>query len=167
MIAIRKIREVDAPAFLELCLKLDRETQFMMLEPGERKISPDEQRRKIKEILARNNQMVFVAESDNELIGYLAAFGGDFKRNRHCAYIIVGILQAFAGRGIGKKLFSEAEHWARQNNIHRLELTVMRHNERAVNLYQKMGFETEGVKKDSLLVNKKYIDEYYMAKLLS
>jgi len=29
-----------------------------------------------------------------------------------------------------------------------------------------MGFEKEGIKKDSLLVNGEYVDEYYMAKLL-
>jgi RimJ/RimL family protein N-acetyltransferase len=166
MIAIRQILETDAEGFLELCRKLDRETQFMMLEPGERQTSLEEQIQTIRQILQRDNQVFFVAEANNKLIGYLAVYGGDFKRNRHSAHIIVGILQEFAGQGIGKNLFSKMEEWARQNNIHRLELTVMKHNERAVNLYQKMGFEIEGLKKDSLLVNEKYADEYYMAKLL-
>lgn len=31
---IRNIKEEDAGAFLELCLRLDRETEFMLLEPG-------------------------------------------------------------------------------------------------------------------------------------
>lgn len=167
MIAIRKIRKTDAESFLELCRKLDEETQFMMLEAGERQTSIEEQAQHIKQILQRSNQTIFVAEADNKLTGYLAAYGGDFKRNQHCAHIIVGILQAFSGRGIGKKLFSELEKWAKQNGVHRLELTVMRHNERAINLYQKMGFEIEGTKRDSLLVNQKYVDEFYMAKLLS
>jgi RimJ/RimL family protein N-acetyltransferase len=167
MIAIRKIRETDAESFLNLCRKLDEETQFMMLESGERQTSIEEQTHQIREILQKENQMIFVAEADNRLVGYLAAYGGDFKRNRHSAHLVIGILQDFAGQRIGKKLFLELEHWAKQNNLHRLELTVMRHNERAINLYQKMGFEIEGVKKHSLLVNGKYVDEYYMAKLLS
>jgi RimJ/RimL family protein N-acetyltransferase len=167
MITIRKIRESDAKSFLDLCFKLDRETQFMMLEPGERQILPEEQSRNIKQILQRDNQTIFVAEADDRLIGYLATFGGDFRRNRHCAHIIVGLLQDFTGQGIGKRLFAEMENWARQNGLHRLELTVMCHNERGVNLYQKMGFEIEGVKKDSLFVNNSYVDEYYMAKMLS
>jgi RimJ/RimL family protein N-acetyltransferase len=139
----------------------------MMIEPGERQTTFEEQSRRIKHILSRNNQAIFVAEADGKLNGYLSAAGGDFRRNRNCAHIIVGILQAFAGQGIGTKLFSDSERWARENGIHRLELTVMAHNERAVGLYQKMGYKIEGIKKDSLLVNGSYVDEYYMAKLLA
>ncbi len=41
---IRKIHESDAEQFLNLCNKLDTETQFMMLEPGERSTTTEEQR---------------------------------------------------------------------------------------------------------------------------
>jgi lipid II:glycine glycyltransferase (peptidoglycan interpeptide bridge formation enzyme) len=37
--------------------------------------------------------------------------------------------------------------WAIERGFHRLELTVNTHNERAIRLYKKMGFEVEGVKK--------------------
>jgi RimJ/RimL family protein N-acetyltransferase len=43
----------------------------------------------------------------------------------------------------------------------------MVHNEAALALYKKMGFEIEGRKKHSLLINGTYVDEYCMAKLLS
>jgi hypothetical protein len=39
---IRKIHESDAEQFLNLCNKLDTETQFMMLEPGERSTTTEE-----------------------------------------------------------------------------------------------------------------------------
>jgi RimJ/RimL family protein N-acetyltransferase len=74
----------------------------------------------------------------------LAAYGGRCKRNRHSVYLITGILQAFTSQGIGTRLFVELEKWARENNIHRLELTVLVHNEAALALYRKMGFEIEG-----------------------
>ncbi len=41
----------------------------------------------------------------------------------------------------------------------------MTNNERAINLYKKFVFETEGVRKNSMKVDGKYIDEYYMAKV--
>ncbi len=43
----------------------------------------------------------------------------------------------------------------------------MVHNERAVGLYQKVGFEIEGTRKNSLFVNGKYVDEYYMALIMT
>jgi len=167
MIQIREIREDDAEKFLALCHQLDRETQFMLLEPGERTTTIEEQHNRIKNILARGNQTIMVAEDpQDQLVGFLSATGGVYNRNRHTAYLVIGVLQGFAGQGIGTQLFTQVEKWARDHTIHRLELTVMAHNERAVRLYQKMGFEIEGLKKQNLLVDGKYVDEYEMAKLL-
>jgi RimJ/RimL family protein N-acetyltransferase len=163
---IRSIQSADAGQFLDLCKKLDEETQFMMLEPGERMMTVEEQRDQLERLLARENQIIFVAEHDGQLLGYLGAYGGEFHRNRHSAYIVIGILQAFTGQGTGSQLFTVLEQWARQHAIHRLELTVMTHNEAGIALYRRRGFEIEGVKKHSLLVGGRYVDEYYMARLL-
>lgn len=164
---IRPIQENDSEQFLLLAKEIDQETQFMLLEPGERTTTIEEQRQKIRNILSQNNQIILVAEHKNELIGYLRAYGGNFQRNRHSVYLVIGILQAYIGQGIGAQFFKALEEWALTRNIHRLELTVMAHNERAIHLYQIMGFETEGAKRDSLKINGKYVDEYYMAKILS
>ena len=167
MIITRKIKEGDADEFLSLCRKVDAETPFMMFEPGERPTTIEEQRYEIREILLRDNQTIFVAENDGHLIGYLTACGGRYKRNRQTAYIITGILQGFTSQGIGTRLFEEMEQWAKEKEFHRLELNVMVHNEAALGLYRKIGFEIEGKKKHSLLINNTYADEYWMAKLLS
>ncbi|OAO80482.1 hypothetical protein A0O32_1432 [Anoxybacillus flavithermus] len=42
----------------------------------------------------------------------------------------------------------------------------MTQNQAGIALYKKMGFEIEGIKKHSLLVNGRFMDEYYMAKIL-
>ncbi len=89
---IRTIPESDAAQFLNLCKQLDAETQFMMLEPGERKTTLEEQRAQIDILLRQENQTIFVAEQDNQLVGYLAATGGTFKRNRHSAYLVIAIV---------------------------------------------------------------------------
>ena len=163
---IRTIREDDAEQFLNLCKQLDRETQFMLLEPGERKTTLEEQRTQINLLLRKENHTILVAEQNNQLIGYLEASGGTFKRSRHSAYIVIGILQAFTGQGIGSLLFQSLEEWAKLRHIHRLELTVMTHNTRGIALYKKQGFVIEGTRRDALLVNGHHIDEYYMSKLL-
>jgi RimJ/RimL family protein N-acetyltransferase len=163
---IRAIRESDSEQFLLLGKALDEETQFMMLEPGERTLTIEEQTERIKGALSRDNQMIFVAEDERQLVGFLGAYGGNFRRNRHSAYIVIGIRQSFAGQGIGKQLFEALEKWAVDHDLHRLELTVMCHNERAIRLYQKMGYKIEGVKQDSLWINGEFVNEYYMAKIL-
>ncbi|MFB5192828.1 GNAT family N-acetyltransferase [Alicyclobacillus fastidiosus] len=164
---IRQIAKRDAPNYIALCKKLDQETKFMMLDPGERTTNLKEQKRFIQSLLDARNSMVFIAEHEDRLVGYLGAYGGEFRRNRHNAYLVIGILQQFTGKGIGTALFTEMENWAKQAGIHRLELTVMTHNIAGVSLYKKMGFTIEGIAKHSLLVDGNYVDEYYMAKILS
>jgi RimJ/RimL family protein N-acetyltransferase len=164
---IRAIRESDSEQFLLLGKALDEETQFMMLEPGERTMTVEEQTQRIGNVLSQDNQMIFVVERENQLVGFLGASGGNHRRNHDCVHIVIGIRQDFAGQGIGKELFEALEKWAIDHALHRLELTVMSHNERAIHLYQKMGFKIEGTKKDSLLVNGTYVDEYYMARILN
>ena len=164
---IRTICEDGAEQFLTLCKQLDLETQFMLLGPGERKNTLGEQRTQIEILLRQENQTIFVAEQDKHLIGYLAASGGTFKRNRHSAYLVIGILQAFTGQGIGTQLFQTLGKWTQQQQIHRLELTVMTHNTAAIALYKNQGFAIEGTKRHSLLIDGHFVDEYYMAKLLT
>lgn len=164
---IRAIRESDSEQFLLLGKRLDEETQFMMLEPGERTTTIEEQTQRIRSVLSQDNQMIFVVAQEDQLVGFLGAFGGNYHRNQHCAHIVIGIRQNVTDQGIGRQLFEAVEEWAIDHKLHRLELTVMSHNERAIHLYRKMGFKTEGIKQDSLLVNGKYVDEYYMAKILN
>ena len=92
--------------------------------------------------------------------------GGNAKRNKHSVYLVIGILAQYRGLGIGTKLFEQLEKWAKEQNIHRLELTVVTRNEAGLRLYKKMGFEIEGTKRHSLYIDGKFVDEYYMSKLL-
>ncbi len=163
---VRQIRESDAEEYLEMCKQIDAETQFMMREPGERTTTVEQQLQQIRNVLASNNQMIFVAELDGRLVGYLAAFGGGVKRARHSAHVVAGIRLDYVNQGIGTALFRALEDWAKSAGLHRLELTVMTHNERAVHLYQKMGFQIEGRGVHTLCVDGKYVDEFYMAKLI-
>ena len=166
MSIIRTIQESDAENFLALCRQLDEENRFMLLEPGERKTTAEEQNQRIRDVLSQDNQALFVVEEAGLLVGYLSAAGGRFARNKGTVYIVIGILEQFTGQGLGTALFECMEQWARDRNLHRLELSVMVHNQRGVGLYKKMGFEIEGIKRDSLLVDGSYIDEYYMSKLI-
>lgn len=164
---IRRAVEDDAAAVLALGRTLDSETQFMMLEPGERTATVEEQRKRIQSMILSGNGAMFLAEAETgELVGLLGAQGGAYRRNRRTVQIFIGILQSFTGHGIGRQLFEAMEAWARAWGARRLELSVMAHNERAIALYNRMGFTIEGRMRDSLYVDGQYVDEFLMAKIL-
>lgn len=163
---IRKIKESDAERYLDLCRKLDEETDFLLFEPGERESNVEEQRRKIKKLIESDSQIIFVAEKDNELVGFVLAIGGDLKRIRHSAYVVAGILQAHTHQGIGTELFNQLFSWANRQKVCRLELRARTDNSAMLGLCKKLGFEIEGIKKRSVFVKGGFEDSYYMAKLM-
>lgn len=156
----------DAAAVLALKHGLDRETSFMMFEPGERAETAEDVAAELQHVADAANSMVIVAEAPAGLVGYVDARGGRFQRSRLAAHVVIGVLAAASGRGIGSGLLRQLESWARAQGLHRLELTVMAHNQRALALYERMGFVAEGRRRECLLVGGTFVDEIYMAKLL-
>ncbi|MGD6832870.1 N-acetyltransferase family protein [Sutcliffiella halmapala] len=163
---VRKVLPEDADKLVDLIKKVE-ESNFMLFGPGERKVTGEQlRRRRIEPLENDHSSTILVAVDGEELIGYLMAIGSTTQRTAHSVYLVVGVSEAARGKGVGTGLFRKLEEWAKNRNVHRLELTVMVHNEAAINLYKKMGFEIEGVKKHSLLVDGTFVDELYMGKLL-
>ena len=108
------------------------------------------------------DNFLLVAEADGRLVGYLSAEKGSLNRIAHSAYIVVGILSEYRGKGIGTGFFRRLDIWAEEMKVSRLELTVICENSVAKHLYEKNGFEIE---RKSVLVDGKYLDEFYMAKI--
>jgi RimJ/RimL family protein N-acetyltransferase len=162
---IRPIEVNDAEIFLELSKKID-ESGYMLYEPGERKTTVEQQRKSIEKILSEPNSILFVAENENKLVGFIAVISSNLKRNRHSANIVLGVLEDYRGQGIATKLFNKAFEWAKEVRISRLGLTVIKENNKAFNLYKKMGFALEGERVQSLQINGEFVNEYYLYKLL-
>jgi len=165
MILIREIQIGDAENLLNLLKKLDAETTFLLYEKGERKRTIEQQRKDIQEQLEKG-VLTFVLEDNKKLVGYV--FGNIFTANRkkHCMNLAIAVLQEYTGKGYGTKLMNTIEKYAINNGITRLELEVSKKNKVAISLYQKKGFEAEGVKRNAFLVNGKYEDELLMAKII-
>lgn len=160
---IRKAVQADAEQLAEL-MKHVEESNYMLFEPGERKTTSQQLQKRL--VAMGHKSIVIVAEEEMELKGYLFAINEEINRKQHSVYVAVGIRQGVRGKGIGTKLFLALEKWANEKKLHRIELTVLEHNESAIALYIKMGFEVEGIKRDSLLIDGKHVNELYMSKLL-
>jgi GNAT superfamily N-acetyltransferase len=109
---IRRIEAEDTEAFLSMLKQLDSETKNMMYEPGERKTSVDEMKSNILNTTT-SNSLLLVAQDNGRIVGFLSAERGFAKRIKHSAYVMVGVLKDYQGKGIGTKLFQELISWAK------------------------------------------------------
>ena len=158
---IRELNQNDAKAFYDCMKELDQETEYMMFEPDERVWNEVE----ICKMLKNRDNLLIGAFIKNSIIGFLSAERGVYRRIRHSAYIVIGIRKEYCNKGIGTNFFKILDDWAVKNKLTRLELTVEITNKSAINLYEKSGFVIEGIKKNTMLVNGVYIDEYIMSKI--
>ena len=154
----------EADRFWELTDRLDHETNYMLYAPGERPKDLSAAAALLRDA-AEGGDFFLVAEAGGRMIGYISAQRGRMHRIAHSAYIVVGILRDHRGQGIGAEFFKRLDAWAEEKKITRLELTVICENEAAKRLYLKSGFQIEGVKRNSVCVDGRYLDEYYMAKI--
>jgi RimJ/RimL family protein N-acetyltransferase len=87
---------------------------------------------------------------DDEAEGGPALIGNiDLRPTRIEGVHAIGmwILPGRRGRGGGRMLI-EAALAARPADVHKIELEVWPHNEAAIGLYERMGFEREGLRRD-------------------
>lgn len=168
MINIRPAQTSDAESLIDLFSLLQQETDFMLMEPGERKTTVQQQQAILENFSTPSYGVYLVAEDEDskKIIATIAGMAGSANRNRHCITLMIGVLKKYSGKGLGHKLVKQHLAYSAANHFHRVELTVMSHNERAINLYKSCGFEIEGTKKDALKINGKYVNEYYMSKIV-
>ncbi len=87
-------------------------------------------------------------------------------RNDHIIYLGgLAIAPAFSGMGEGHKMMNEIIAFARENGFLRIELSVASTNDKAIQLYEKVGFQKEGLLKKYtyLKSEQRFIDEFMMA----
>lgn len=87
-------------------------------------------------------------------------------RLRHSGGIGIQVHRDYQGMGVGTKLMEAildlADNWLM---LVRVELGVYPCNEKAIRLYEKMGFEREGIKRKAAVRNGEYADELMMARI--
>ena len=163
MSTTRPARPTDADALLALQAALDAESELMLLEPGEREPTPDDLRARIE---SDHASYLLVAEGNGELAGYAEVSVLPYARARRTGYVVMGVRAAYSGKGLGRALLGAARDEAARRGLRRLELTVMTHNLRALNLYLSCGFELEGLRRNALVVGDRAVSEYYLGLLL-
>jgi len=57
----------------------------------------------------------------------------------------MAVVEDWRGRGVGSALMEACVEWAQEHGIHKLALQVWPHNDAALRLYEKFGFEREGL----------------------
>lgn len=118
---------------------------------------------------ANQHQFVAIAKvQDNEeiIVGTAGLSVNGNHRMRHSGNIGIMIHKDYQNQGVGTALIAAlidvADKWLM---LVRLELTVFEDNEKAIHLYEKFGFEKEGLKRFAAIREGQYENENLMARI--
>lgn len=107
----------------------------------------------------------FVAVIGDKVIGTLGLTRLEGRRS-HAGTLGMAVHDAYAGRGAGTALMAAAvDHADKWLGLRRLELFVYPDNARAIALYERFGFEREGLYRDYAWRDGAYVDSIAMARL--
>lgn len=107
-----------------------------------------------------------VAVIGGQVVGSASLHRAPQARRAHAGSIGLAVHEAHVGRGVGTALMSalveQADRWL---NLKRLELDVFADNARAIALYERFGFEREGLHRAQAFRDGAFVDSVSMARL--
>lgn len=98
-----------------------------------------------KKCIEEDNYLALVCEHENKVIAYLYAYHKKLHPSRKTDYLVeiesMAVDKNFHRQGIGSKLIEEAEKWAKEKGVTRMQVGTYAKNETAINFYEKNSFE--------------------------
>lgn len=105
--------------------------------------------------------------ADDQVVGWCDIIRNGREGFRHAGYLGMGLLPAYRGQGLGRRLAQAAIDAAIAAGMDRIELDVLASNARGLALYQRLGFVTEGVQLRARVLDGRVDDNICMALLVS
>lgn len=165
---IQRARSEHAAALAEVRAGIIAEGQYTLATPQEN--SPDEQseRARIENLRAKPGSVYLTCLLDELPIGLIEFQNGSFRRTQHWGQLTIFVQKDQRGRGVGRALMEALLDWAQADPlIEKVSLAVFSNNERAITLYEELGFVREGYcPRDMRFEDGSYLDSVLMYKLV-
>ncbi|MCA8991514.1 MAG: GNAT family N-acetyltransferase [Planctomycetaceae bacterium] len=162
-VTIRKATGADAELVLEYVEAISLESNFLTFGPGEFGITLEEERAYFDSLLKMGNALFLLAFVESQLVASINFSGGVRPRIRHVGEMGVSVRESHCGKGIAGLLIDLLVEWAKQGGVVRkINLKVRTDNHRAIELYQRKGFEIEGTVKADFALGETYYDQHCM-----
>lgn len=159
---------VDESALFKLIKEVYQTSLFMSEDFDEKFPSFSGFQNFLKQIDKIQGAFLLVALYDDQPAGYLVTEPKQTLRLKHTAWLNMGVLEVFRGKGIGKMLVDAAfERIQDEKTIEIVYLMVRADNFPAVKLYHQKGFETIATLEKDTKIGSQYFDGILMRNFAS
>ncbi len=158
----------DAAQLIEYLKATAGETEFLLKYPEEVNLTIEQEEGFLQWTIESDRDVMIIAEVDGEIAGNCSfAPVGRKLRVRHRCSIGIALYEKYWGMGIGRQMLSYLIELAEKLGYEQMELDVVKRNERAIALYEKMGFVQCGSRPRAMKhKDGSYDDDIIMVKIL-
>lgn len=151
-ITLREAMPNDASAILALIETLNEETSFVLINSHAINMATETMAGEIAAISEMKNQLLLLATTKQSIVGLATVTTDTDPAVAHVGEIGLSILKEYWGLGLGTTMLEEVILWSKHStDLIRLDIKVQSHNERAIALYNKVGFSYEGTLRKAVL----------------
>ncbi len=97
----------------------------------------------------REDPLILLALNNDKIVGHLHIYTPPQSRLKGIGELFIYIHDYYQNLGLGTVMMKESVSLARKMGFHRVGLSVVADNKTAIRVYEKVGFQHEGVRKDS------------------
>ncbi|MEN2256493.1 GNAT family protein [Paraclostridium benzoelyticum] len=161
-ILISPIKE-DAQAMIDYLNIIGGESDFITFGKNEFSMSVEAEQDYIKRINSMDNSKNVLIIIEDEIVGIASITSVQKERMKHNGTLGISLRKKYWGIGLGSEIMAYLINWAKSNKItKKINLLVREDNIRGVKLYEKFGFEKEGLLKKDICVNGVYYNTIAM-----
>lgn len=159
---LRAARPTDARELAHLFADVRREGRYLVTPPNA--VSEPSEAFFIAEMIRADNSLALVAEADGEVVGNVLIGVERSAASDHVGTLSICVARDWRDTGIGTALMQGAKTWARRRGLVKIALGVFPDNDRAIAVYERVGFVREGLRRRQYRgPNGTYRDELLMA----
>ncbi|MCU9814368.1 GNAT family N-acetyltransferase [Paraclostridium sp. AKS73] len=153
----------DAQAMIDYLNIIGGESDFITFGKNEFSMSVEAEQDYIERINSMDNSKNVLIIIEDEIVGIASITSVQKERMKHNGTLGISIRKKYWGIGLGSEIMAYLIDWAKSNKItKKINLLVREDNIRGVKLYEKFGFEKEGLLKKDIRVNGVYYNTIAM-----
>jgi len=126
----------------------------------------EEERAFIRSRLVPDNSTLLVAVAEGGIVGLIEFVGGSLEEERHADTFSLSVASSHRGHGIGTALVEALIAWAPTAGVSRIQAWAWANNPGSIALYERLGFEREGLCRHAIVSDGESVDVVLLARLL-
>jgi len=152
----------DGEAVVDYLNKVGGETNFLTFGKEGVSYTIEQEKVLLRNMKETKGNYMIGGYLKNKLVTVGSITSSSKERLKHKADVGISVLKDYWNIGIGSQMMEYLIFLCRKNSFRKIDLIVYENNERAIKLYEKLGFVKEGLLTRDVLIDGVFYSSYHM-----